>query len=92
MEREKERDIIIFCVCELLKCCVNKMPAVAHGLQRYRAKSFGQSYRLTYLLTEWFIELHSAAINILVEEAWPSRYIFFFAHTAYTFSYCIVVL
>ena len=47
-------------MCELLKFCVYKIPAT-RGLQRYKAKRFGQTYlRLTYLqtylLTEWFIE------------------------------------
>ena len=49
----RERDIIKFCVC--------KMPTAARDHQRYKAKSFGQTYIQTYLLTEWFIELHFAA-------------------------------
>ena len=45
------------------------MPAATRGLQRYKAKSFGQTKfgpqtdLLTDLLTEWFIELHFAAKN-----------------------------
>ena len=43
------------------------MPAAARSLQGYKAKSFRQTKfelqteLLTYLLTEWFIELHVAA-------------------------------
>ena len=54
---ERERDIIRFCVC--------KIPAAAHGLKRYKAKSFGQTIYepQTDGLTGWFIVLHFAAKN-----------------------------
>ena len=48
-----------------------KMPAAARGLQLYKAESLGrtrfepQTCRQTYLLIEWFLELHFAAKNML---------------------------
>ena len=39
----RERGIIKFCVCKMLRFCVCEMPAAARGLQGYICKSFRQT-------------------------------------------------
>ena len=59
----RERGIIKFCVCKMLRFCVCEMPAAARGLQGSEANSLRQNNfePQTCRLTEWFLVLHFAA-------------------------------